>query len=766
MTTTYLFANNATTTLAAPINSSATSLTLASGTGALFPALSAGQAFSITMKDTATGELTEIMYCTARTGDVCTVVRAQEGTTALSWTTGDFVSNALTAGIAELFLQSSSLGTMATQNANAVNITGGTVNATTLEVGGAPVLVNPLTTKGDILVDNGSASVRLPVGSNGQVLTADSTQTDGLKWAAPSSLTNPMTTLGDLIVGGSFGTPSRLAIGSPGQVLTANPSAAFGADWETPSGGTGGGLGAQIAAVAQTLRRAINAYRPEPSADNRALAFTNFNNAKKTNTDGPLTVWEPDGVTFYNAAWTRDQAMCMEAYLEYFTPAEISAIATYTLSKCNLTTGEVPDHIGLDGTVYWTPGSSDSVGSRAPVDGNFFLLQMFWLHYVATGSASLYSAHKTALRGLLEAPGVIYDGTTNCVSISDSSPYVGFGFFDMATLTGSVLFPSILAVRAQQMAAEMEYSLGNTSDATTLLGRATTITAGINANLVAQAAGSGGQLSAPYNAREIAYGLLATIKGVNQVDLWSTAYLVWCDIVSPDVAKMIGNFLYYTTHVDANNYYLGGLRNVLKSTDYAPGSEVYQVSFVSYPYGHYQNGGFWATPAPWLNYAISLVEPVQARVNFGDLYAYTLSLGSNSVSEWWDAAGDIGAQQYLTSTTALLSAGQGGPIQEVDGWFVLDRSVVNETIMLALEVPFSGVITSTSTQCASGSATATFEINSTSLGGTANSISSTAQTQAHATANRFNAGDNISVTFSASSSCVDAKLSIKFYRAA
>lgn len=44
---------------------------------------------------------------------------------------------------------------------------------------------SPLTTKGDVYV-YGSADARLPVGTNGQVLTADSTQTLGVKWATAS----------------------------------------------------------------------------------------------------------------------------------------------------------------------------------------------------------------------------------------------------------------------------------------------------------------------------------------------------------------------------------------------------------------------------------------------------------------------------------------------------------------------------------------------------------------------------------------------------
>ena len=42
----------------------------------------------------------------------------------------------------------------------------------------------PLSAKGDLLSHTGSAYATQTVGSNGQVLTADSTQTNGIKWAA------------------------------------------------------------------------------------------------------------------------------------------------------------------------------------------------------------------------------------------------------------------------------------------------------------------------------------------------------------------------------------------------------------------------------------------------------------------------------------------------------------------------------------------------------------------------------------------------------
>ena len=47
--------------------------------------------------------------------------------------------------------------------------------------------LSPLTTKGDLIVSDGTDNVRLPVGTNGQSLVADSTVAAGVKWAAAGS---------------------------------------------------------------------------------------------------------------------------------------------------------------------------------------------------------------------------------------------------------------------------------------------------------------------------------------------------------------------------------------------------------------------------------------------------------------------------------------------------------------------------------------------------------------------------------------------------
>ncbi|WP_374027568.1 tail fiber domain-containing protein [Bdellovibrio bacteriovorus] len=61
---------------------------------------------------------------------------------------------------------------------------GGTGTTTAL---GAFNALSPLTTKGDVLVRDATNNIRLPVGTNGQVLTADSAVAAGVKWATPNA---------------------------------------------------------------------------------------------------------------------------------------------------------------------------------------------------------------------------------------------------------------------------------------------------------------------------------------------------------------------------------------------------------------------------------------------------------------------------------------------------------------------------------------------------------------------------------------------------
>lgn len=91
-----LLANDASTTLASGITNVATSLTVATGTGALFPTPTGGDYFYTTLRE---GALVEIVKATARTTDTFTIVRAQDGTTARTFTAAATVRLSLTKAV-------------------------------------------------------------------------------------------------------------------------------------------------------------------------------------------------------------------------------------------------------------------------------------------------------------------------------------------------------------------------------------------------------------------------------------------------------------------------------------------------------------------------------------------------------------------------------------------------------------------------------------------------------------------------------------------
>lgn len=89
--------NNAATTIAGSLTAVATSIALAAGSGSKFPTLSVGDWFPLTLIK-GTGER-EIVKVTARSGDLLTVVRGQEGSSPLTFSAGDKAELRITAAV-------------------------------------------------------------------------------------------------------------------------------------------------------------------------------------------------------------------------------------------------------------------------------------------------------------------------------------------------------------------------------------------------------------------------------------------------------------------------------------------------------------------------------------------------------------------------------------------------------------------------------------------------------------------------------------------
>ena len=178
------FANNAHSTLASGINTSATSITVASGHGARFPSLAGSEFFFATLIDSSNN--LEIVKATARSTDVLTVTRAQESTTARSFSSGDRIELRITAaGLGELitpsnivFTNTNSTFTKAqrgsTQTANATGSTTldfDTYQNFVLTATGNVTLANPSTEAVGqsgiiVLIQDGTGSRTLSLGTD------------------------------------------------------------------------------------------------------------------------------------------------------------------------------------------------------------------------------------------------------------------------------------------------------------------------------------------------------------------------------------------------------------------------------------------------------------------------------------------------------------------------------------------------------------------------------------------------------------------------
>ena len=172
------------TTLAIGINSSTTSISVASGTAATLlggVTLAAGNVdqFTVAIDPDTTNE--EIVFITANSGDTFTIVRGCAGTSAIAHSGGATVRHVLTSDDLDYF--------------------------------NTAIQPDTLTAKGDMYVATASGTVtRLGAGTNGQVLTADNTVTKGLKWSDASVGSVSSVTAGTGLTGGTITSTGTIAI--------------------------------------------------------------------------------------------------------------------------------------------------------------------------------------------------------------------------------------------------------------------------------------------------------------------------------------------------------------------------------------------------------------------------------------------------------------------------------------------------------------------------------------------------------------------------
>lgn len=145
-------------------------------------------------------------------------------------------TGALTIAVAADFptLNQNTTGTAANVTGTVAIANGGTGQTTQTAAFDA---LAPTTSKGDLIVDNGTNNVRLAVGTDTYVLTADATTATGVKWAAPSGGSSNITAFG--LWENNASITANYSITSGNNALSAGPiSVASGVTVTVPTGST------------------------------------------------------------------------------------------------------------------------------------------------------------------------------------------------------------------------------------------------------------------------------------------------------------------------------------------------------------------------------------------------------------------------------------------------------------------------------------------------------------------------------------------------
>lgn len=182
------------------------------------------------------------------------------------------------------------------------------------------------------------------------------------------------------------------------------------------------------------------------------------------------------------------------------------------------------------------------------------------------------------------------------------------------------------------------------------------------------------------------------------------------------------------------------------------------------------------TSAGSLTTAIAAGVIVNADVNASAAIALTklaaatasralVSDGSGFIVPATTTATEIGYVNGVTSAIQTQLNGKASVTQTAEGAATnIGGALADGDYRMYINMPHGGTITETTTRSTAGTATATYKINTTALGGTANSVSTSEQAQSHASSNTFSAGDDIVITISANSGCQNLTGMIKYTR--
>ncbi|MGB2958767.1 MAG: hypothetical protein WBG01_18145 [Bacteroidota bacterium] len=325
------------------------------------------------------------------------------------------------------------------------------------------------------------------------------------------------------------------------------------------------------------------------------------------------TLIRPGGRDAYAAFWIRDFAISLESGVIALEELEHALRLTARLQASNhwetptgsiIPRGSIADHITLDGTPVFFPGTNSLETQGQPwgyypsLDDNFYFVEMAWQLVRIPGRSEMLDEKIDGV-SLLERLDLAFHATptredSGLVWCDEEKRGVSFGFTDVVVQTGDLLFCSILRYRAASQLADLQEMVGNTE----IANRYRSIAKRISRNVPRVFAHESGLLRA------------ATGKS-GQPDVWGSAFAVYSGLLGKQKSAEVSSALHKALAAGTISW-RGNIRHLPTNLDFNEHT-AWEKTVNDYPKNRYQNGAYWSTPTGWVCFAVAQVDESAAR---------------------------------------------------------------------------------------------------------------------------------------------------------
>jgi hypothetical protein len=314
----------------------------------------------------------------------------------------------------------------------------------------------------------------------------------------------------------------------------------------------------------------------------------------------------------YPAFWIRDFVMSvdcglieageMHAHLRLIALHQAGDHERRLASGAIIPAHAIPDHINLDGTAVYYPGSYSSGedqgappnGPLPPVDDHFYFIHLAWALWRSSRDTGVLE-ERILGRGMLERLDLAFhavaaDALTGTVVTDEQRRAVGFGFQDSVHLIGEMSFATLLRWQAARELSELHAAVG---------GRAQADDYRRLSDLIARSLvpvfmnGNDGWLTA------------ATRVG-RQPDVWATLFALHLGVLPPEAAARARRTVADAVRAPGNTVEYQGAARHVPSDRWARVDRCWDAGGSAA--GLYQSGAFWHTPTGWLIEALEGID--------------------------------------------------------------------------------------------------------------------------------------------------------------